>query len=81
MLHQNIDTLQNDVDCLFNERSQLKQQYFSQYFIHANSLVPGNKSLITASSDTIRERTGVLYDTDNVIDAELQFFSNYIEQR
>jgi len=40
MLHQNIDTLQNDVDCLFNERSQLKQQYFSQYFIHANSLVP-----------------------------------------
>jgi len=33
--------------------------------------------LITASSsDTIRERTEVLYGTDNVIDAELQLFSN-----
>ena len=32
----------------------------------------------SSSSDTIRERTEVLYGTDNVIDAELQFFSNAI---
>lgn len=30
MLHQNIDTLQNDIDRLFNERSQL-QQFVSRF--------------------------------------------------
>jgi chromosome segregation ATPase len=30
MLHQNMDTLQNDIDCLLNERSQL-QQFVSRF--------------------------------------------------